>query len=208
MPTVRYDRSLYVTGFRPGSTNPFAATQLSGVFEAAGGWGLHGLGAIVEDGAIVSYQGKWPLGGKAASELLAQIASALTQDGLTVRSVSSDAGFVANTPYIPFVQQLTFNVKLQVQVANGMGYGDPNDVVSIIRHEVYAATGQFPLSDSVVSVQHPASAGGGLEQTGQPGVEDASQTAPQDWGAWLQQNAWLIAATAIGVFVVPKMLGR
>jgi hypothetical protein len=59
MSYVRYNENLYRTGFRPyGQTDPFAASQLSGIrtpfdpaklhgapFTRGGGWALHGLGA-------------------------------------------------------------------------------------------------------------------------------------------------------------------
>ena len=216
MPSVAYDQSLYRTGFRPSNTNPFAATQLSGIFSPqhlhgfftpTGGSALHGLGAMVPNQAVVNYQGTWPLGGKAASALLAQVSGALAQDGLVVRGMSSDAGFLANSPNVPFVQQLTFNVRLQIQVTNGMGYGDPNDIISIIRHEVYVATGQFPITDSIPTVQVPAGDGGvpsAPTATGQPD----SSAAPVDLGQWLSSNALLIGAGIVAAMVLPKVLGR
>lgn len=222
MPSVAYDRSLYRTGFRPGFTDAFAATRLSGIFSPQrlhgmdgsvftreGGWSLHGLGAIVPDQAVVNYQGVWPLGGKAAADLLSQVAGALGQDGLTVRNMSSDAGFLANSPNVPFVQQLTFKVQLQIQVTNGQGYGDPNDIISVIRHEVYAATGQFPISDSIPSFQVPPTQNqaGGTVPTGQPDA-NTQPGMTTDWGTWLQNNAVLIGAGIVAVMVLPKVLGR
>ena len=229
---VRYDQSLYRTGFRPTGTNPFAATQMHGIFSPQhlhglgqgghvftreGGWALHGLGeigAIVPNGALVNYQGAWPLGDFSASDLLAKVTAALVQDGLAVRGVSSDAGFLAENPDVPtFVHVSTINVKLQLQVANGQGYGDPNDIVSIIRHEVFAATGQFPLSDSIPSFQVPGAA---PSQTDQPNAVPYSaidnqasfSNQPLDLGSWLQNNFVWIAAAAVGFVVLPKVLGR
>jgi hypothetical protein len=83
MSYVRYNESLYRTGFRPyGLTNPRGATQLGAIprvdhgwggfgpwqlhgypFSESGGWALHGLaGGAIPNGTIFTYQGTWSAG--------------------------------------------------------------------------------------------------------------------------------------------------
>ncbi len=229
MAYVPYDESIYRTGHRMfGLTDPFAASHgLSGInhsFNAFGPWMLHGnqpfterggyhlsgLGAAgVPDGSIVVYQGKWaPTGMMGAQDVVSAVAAALSQDGsLTVRNVSSDASWTQNTPPFP-ISVAPFNVTLQLQVTNGMGFGSVNDIISIVRHYVYQVTGAFPTADSIPSLQPPASAGGGAPiATGQPQIPGApNPSGTTDFGTWLENNALLIGLGIGALVILPKIL--
>jgi hypothetical protein len=229
-----YDRSLYRTGFRPyrrtntaaaasgmGST-PFAPEHLHGYpFTPRGGSHLHGLGSIVPDQSIVIYQGRWQTTYHTWSpmDVVRAVESALPGDGLTVRNEAVSAGTAAKMG----LANIPFSVTLTIQVSNGMGYGDPNDILSIINHEVYAATGYMPLAGSITSVQVP---GGSIAPTGQPEISSAPDPncaagmpygvdgsacpgppgSPQDLTTWLEGNVWWLALLAAGVFVLPRVL--
>jgi hypothetical protein len=223
---VNYNQSLYRTGFRPyGHTDPFAASQLNGLgqyhpFTESGGWPLHGfgqvhpfgpwtlhgmgmLGDIVPDGAIVVYTGTWvPHGMQGATEIIGRVSNILAGEGLSVRSVSS-------SPYA-FLKDNTVNVKLTIQVANGMGYSAPSDVASIVDNAAWQVTGSMPLASSISSVQVP---GGPPAPTGQPEIPNTGSGSgeqppppPTDFTTWLEQNAlWL--GLGIGALVLlPKLL--
>jgi hypothetical protein len=93
---------------------------------------------------------------------------------------------------------------LQVQVNNGMGFSDPNDVISIIRHEVFVATGSFPTADSIPTVQTPGAAG--PVATGQPMPAGAAPAI--NFTAWIEQNAAMIGIGAAALVLLPMLLGR
>ena len=219
MSYVNYNQSLYRTGFRPyGHTDPWAASQLNGMREREGElagmgqvhpfgpWTLHGMGMLgdmVPDGAIAVYTGTWqPHGTQGATEIIGQVSSILAGEGLSVRSVSS-------SPY-RFLLNNTVNVKLTIQVANGMGFGAPSDIASIVDNAAWQVTGSMPLASSISSVQVP---GGPPTPTGQPEIPDTGSGSgqqpsapPTDFTTWLEQNAlWL--GLGIGALVLlPKLL--
>jgi hypothetical protein len=240
---VPYNESLYRVGFRPYNTNPRAAATLGGMdgpinrawgsfgpwvlhgmgdigqtipFTARGGQALHGLGALgamVPDGSIVIYQGKWaPTSTVGAQDVVAAVTAQLQADGaLAVRNVAQDSSWAQNTPPFP-LNVGTFNVTLTLQVKNGMGFGDPNDIISIVRHYVYQVTGQFPVADSIPSVQPPAAPDGTPSApiaTGQPGLPGApSPTGSTDWATWFQNNLGLVAGLGFALLVVPPLIKR
>jgi len=225
MGRVQYDHSLYRTGYRPyGMTNPQqAASGLSGVsmhhgvfgpwrlagmgqnqpFTRAGGFALHGLGFlgdIVPDGSIVTYTATWvPHGTQGASDIIGQVGSIIANEGLSVRTVSS-------SPY-RFLVNNTVNVKLVIQVQNGMGYGQPSDVASIVDNAAWQVTGSMPLASSISSVQVP---GGAPAPTGQPEVPNtgagSGQQPPPDLTTWIEQNALWIALGVGALVLLPKVL--
>jgi len=208
---VVYDRSLYRTGFRPyGSTNtktaasgmggtPFDPEFLHGThhqhgypFSERGGWRLGGLGAGVPDQAVATYQAIWPqdTNFSFASTVIDSVSTALNaNDGISVLSSTNQ-----NSPVGAF-QGKAYSVVLQVQVRNGLGFGAERDLASVIDHEFYAATGKMPLSSAVTSVGTGASGPGG----GPPGQAE-------DWGQWLQDNAWLIGAGILAAVLLPRVL--
>jgi hypothetical protein len=224
MGRVQYDHSLYRTGYRPyGKTNPQqAASGLSGVsmhhgvfgpwrlagmgqnqpFTRAGGFALHGLGAIVPDQSIVTYTGTWtPTYFMGANDIITAVTSALAKDGLQVKNVSTTAGFLDTTVVGMTIQPTPFNVTLQIQVANGQGYGQPSDIASIVDHEVYVATGSMPAASSIPVVQPP---GGAPTATGQPGAVPPGGAV--DLTTWFEQNIGWLALAVGAALIVPKLL--
>ena len=226
MGRVAYDHSLYRTGYRPyGHTNPQAAAAgLAGVsmehgvfgpwrlhgmgqsppFTTRGGFGLHGLGALgdmVPDGSIAVYTGTWvPHGTQGATEVLGLVSSILAGEGLSVRSVSS-------SPY-RFLINNSVNVKLTIQVSNGMGYNQPSDIAGIVDNAAWQITGTMPLASSISSVQAP---GGSPTPTGQPevpntGTGSAGQQPPPDLTTWLEQNALWLGLGVGALVLLPKLL--
>jgi hypothetical protein len=233
MGRVAYDHSLYRTGYRPyGHTNPQAAAaglagismergvfgpwRLAGLgqsppFTQKGGFKLHGLagitgsflgalGDIVPDQSVVTYTGTWqPSGTQGATDIISQASSILAGEGLAVRSVSS-------SPY-RFLLNNTVNVKLTIQVANGMGFGQPSDIAQVVDNAAWQITGHMPLASSISSVQAP---GGSPTPTGQPEIPDtgtgSGQQPPPDLTTWLEQNALWIALGIGALVVVPKLL--
>jgi len=225
MGRVAYDHSLYRTGYRPyAQTNPQAAAaglagvsmehgvfgpwRLSGMgqsppFTRRGGYKLHGLGALgdmVPDGSIVVYTGTWvPHGTQGATEVLGLVTSILAGEGLSVRSVSS-------SPY-RFLINNSVNVKLTIQVANGMGYNQPSDIASIVDNAAWQITGSMPLASSISSVQAP---GGPPAPTGQPEVPNtgsgSGQQPPPDFTTWLEQNALWLGLGVGALVLLPKLL--
>jgi hypothetical protein len=220
MGRVAYGRTLIRTGYRPyGMTNPQAAAAgLSGTpfepsrlhgypFSRRGGSALHGLGAMVPDQSIVTYTGKWtPTYFMGANDIITAVSAALAKDGLSVKNVSTDAGFLDSTVLDMTIQPTPFNVTLQLQVANGQGYGNPADIASIVDHEVYVATGTMPAASSIPIVQAP---GGSPTPTGQPAgpVPGTSLPGtPVDLTTWFEQNIGWLALGAGALLLLPKIL--
>lgn len=120
---------------------------------------------MVPSGSIVTYVGQWSTTfSQSASDVIQAVVTGLNGAGLPVKQQSNTATFLQSGLEEPF------SVTLQMQV-DGLGYNSPDDVISIVRHQVYLATGKFPFSDSLPYVQAP---GATVKATGQPG-----QTAPQ-----------------------------
>lgn len=199
-----------VAMYRPNSYG-FSALGQGKPFTPAGGYMLHGLGAIVPDQSVVNYSGTWSgTWDMTPQDVIDAVTTALPADGLMVRSVSSSAGMVANTKVFDLAGgNQTFQVSMQLQVNNGQGYGDPNDIISIINHEVYVATGAMPVGGSIPTVQAPGTAA--PVATGQPAVPGAPALpgVPTDWASWLEQNAlWIglgLAAVVLGPALVSKL---
>jgi hypothetical protein len=210
---VVYDRSLYRTGFRPylqtntkaaasgmGGT-PFDPEFLHGVvhqhgypFSARGGWRLGGMGdAGVPDQSVAVYQGVWPSSSSFPSTVLQEVSDWLQQNGISVLSSNAGSSITSNVMAKPY------SVSLQVQVRNGMGFGATADLASVIDHAFYLAAGEMPLSSAISSVGTGASGPGGG-----PGAIPPGQ--PEDWGQWLQDNAWLIGAGILAAVVLPRVL--
>lgn len=125
---------------------------------------------MIADQALVTYQGIWsPTQLVGAVDLISSVNTALTKDGLAVRDYSSDAGFTQNT--WPFTLNLSpFHVTLKMQVRNGLGFSSPDDITSIVRHEVFMITGSFPDADTIPEIQNP----GGIAQSTGQGDQDTS----------------------------------
>jgi hypothetical protein len=204
---VNYNQSLYRTGFRPyGQTNPQAAAQLSGYpFTRSGGWALSGLGQIVPDQAIITYRGQWTTTALMNSnDVISAVSGALQQNNLPVVNISSDADILTRS----VGGGRTFNVTLKIRVSNGMGFGQPADVASIVDHEVYVATGKMPLASNAVLSAVPSASGGASLPVGAGDVGDIGPGSPEDWTSWLQGNFTWIALTLLGVAIVPTLIRR
>lgn len=144
-------------------------------------------GPQVPAGTILTYKGVWPVTLLLLSgDIINKVAQRLAADGLPVRTQTNDQSIIGALGSQPF------GVTLQIESLGS--YARLQDVISIIRHEVYEVTGQFPQSDSMVSVQLP-----GSQQTlytNQPG------TAPggTDWNSWVQDNAGILGVGAAAIF--------
>lgn len=127
---------------------------------------------VVRSGAIVKYVGQWPQSLICAvigfcdspSQILAKVTSGLTNAGLPVLS--------ATLPGIATSFGTSFAVNLTLKNNRGLDFGSEQDLVSIVRHEVYVATGAFPLSDSIPMIQNPNFSAPIV--TGQPGTVESS----------------------------------
>jgi len=108
---------------------------------------------LVPSGSTVTYVGTWRTGSfQSADGVVSQVGSKLLAAGLSVRSQHSDAGFFANLP--GFIK-VSFNVTLQLEVDNGLGYGAVDDIISIVRSNVQQVTGFPPQSDSITEILQP-----------------------------------------------------
>ncbi len=182
-----------------------------------GGRGLGMMGAMVPDQSVVTYQGTWQnnFSGNSATQtspqvILQAVMQALGQDGFAVRNSQISTSGVAS--YVGLED--TFQVTMQLQVNNGQGFADPNDIISVIRHEVYVASGYFPQADSIPTMQTPdPTQPGGLAApvgTGQPTVAGAPPPPGSSTSitAWLEQNAaWVglgLAALVLGPVLMEK----
>jgi hypothetical protein len=141
---------------------------------------------------------------------LLAVAQALGADGFAVRNSQLSTSGIAS--YVGLED--TFQVTLQLQVNNGQGFADPNDIISVIRHEVYVASGYFPLADAIPTMQTPdPTQPGGLAAavgTGQPTIAGAPPPPGTSTSitAWLEQNAmWVglgLAALVLGPALMEK----
>jgi len=176
-------------------------------FTPAGGWSLHGLGATVPDGALVTYKGKWT-STMNAQELLSAVAAALHQDGLSITDSASDAGFLQKTTEFGHPLSVSqFGVTLKIQITNGMGFGDPADIIAIIRHEVYAASGQFPIADAIIAISGGSASGGGSSPY-DPTLPPPADPSTLDLPTWMQNNFGWLALAAVGLAIGPSLLKR
>lgn len=149
----------------------------------------------VPDGALLTYTGTWPPGTYAGfADYTGNVFADLANAGLPIKGVSG--GFSA----INSVLGNTFTIQLTLQVQNGLGFGDVNDVISIVRGFVYQEAGAFPLADSVPYVQTP---GGAQTATGQPGQTTPKNTAhacgDPSWGFLDDPGQWVSCLTTKGL---------
>lgn len=107
------------------------------------------------NGAILDYQGTWQSTFfTAPTQVLSAVISSLSRAGLAVRNQFGGAqvnscAIIATTIGL---SGTPFGVHLQLQVQNGVGFGDITDVESIIDSAVMDASGTLPSSDSITSV--------------------------------------------------------
>lgn len=116
---------------------------------------------MIPDGANVTYTGQWATDGLNTSQsVISDVSVCLQKAGLPVRSFTTDASY--STDFLGG----QYSVTLHLQVENGMGFGKPDDIISLVRHCFYLSTGFFPSSDSLPYAQQAV--GGNELPTGQP----------------------------------------
>jgi hypothetical protein len=143
MAYVTNRRGIIRTGFRPTCSDPYEATLLGAASKNKSS-ALAGLGNIIPDQSIVTYRGKWAPGIlRSAEASIGAVLSALAKDGFAVRDVSSNAT----------ADGQPFDVTLQLQVTNGIGFSDPSAIIAIVQAEVFQATGATTLADSIPNVR-------------------------------------------------------
>jgi hypothetical protein len=197
----------------------FGPWRLSGMgqsppFTRRGGYHLHGFGdAGIPDGSLVTYHGTWTsvfnTGGGISQPGYAQaiadgVVAALNADGqLKVLSYPRDLSSGPSGTWAALLgSNAPFDITLQLQVMNGMGFGSVNDLIAIIRHYVYTVSGQFPVHDAIVSVRAPSAPGSpDYQSTGLPGLSSGT-----DWSTWLQDNAAWLALGIGAALLLPKIL--
>jgi len=168
---------------------------------------------MILDQTVLTYQGTWTnTFTQSAQDVVDAVSAKLTGAGLAIRSTSVNQPFSASA--IVGVSQ-PFNVTLTIQVQNGVGFGSPDDVISIIRSNVYQVTGSFPQADTI---PYQAAPGGSQVSTGQPGLPkppcdkskcgfaDIFSSDPSnccglaDWLAGLTSTtAWVLGIAVIGI---------
>lgn len=169
----------------------------------------------VPDRASVTYRGHWPndFGYVSAASYVADISSKLTARGLITRS-SNWVGTVLGG--IPFGGM---DVELILQLQNGLGFGDENDIISLVRHEVYNATGEYPTSDTILAITIP---GAPPTETDQPrpkkkdgetfcsGPKD--QTGNWSFTCWTRslttEGMWMIGLLAVGALAAVLLISQ
>lgn len=110
---------------------------------------------MISNGTIITYSGTWPHGlFSSADEVVRRVSANLVGDGLPFRTTPQVDASITTT------LGGDFGVSVQIEIQNGLGFDTIDDIISIIRHEVYAITGKFPTSDSIPKV--------GNQSTGQP----------------------------------------
>lgn len=166
--------------------------------------GLGGLGDMVPDQSVITYQGTWQNDVITSPQnILLAVTQALTQDGFAVRNSQIATSGVAS--YLGLEE--SYQVTLQLQVTNGQGFADPNDIISVIRHEVYVASGYFPLADSIPTVQVPGASS--PTATGQPNVAGAPPPpGMQSITDFLEQNAMWIGLGLAAMVLLPAVMHR
>ena len=156
--------------------------------------------AGVPDGSILTYQGAWhgdsPFGTQNPQKVLSEVSAALPAVGLQVRGSNLNVG--AHSAFFGG----PFDVTLSLQVANGQGgFGTLDDVISVINHAVYVATGSMPTGGSIPAIQRP---GQPTTATGQP--TGANPGAPTNLSQWFLQNSTTVMLVAGVIFLGPPLL--
>lgn len=167
----------------------------------------------VANGAIVQYEGKWSATPKiGAVELMRLVSAALGKDALAVKDSSNDADFLQSTT-IPFIgASLTpFKVTLKLQVSNGLGYSSEDDIINVVRHEVFTITESYPVADSITSVQNPNQV---AVPTGQPNIDGTGNGGDDNVSWWdgithlFSDTKILFAGLGIGLVVAVLLIAH
>lgn len=169
---------------------------------------------MVSAGSIVTYIGHWPhtklLGFGSADTAVADVGNEL---------LASYQLYIQGNPQISggLISSVTgsgFDVRLQLEVDNGLGYGSIQDIIGIIRSVVKKILGDYPTGDSIPYVQVP---GGKSTSTGQPGDNNAAQKGCQsgtskdlqgnfDLTCWFK-NLTTTGFASVGVLALLAVLG-
>jgi len=207
MAYVTNRRGIIRTGFRPRYTDPFAASRLEdGPPRKAA---LSGLGDIIPNQSVVTWVGQ--ISGtamKSVQDVVSAASAALQSDGLSVIGTSG-------LPLAIFDIDLQWTsaptVTLTLLVNNGMGFSAPQDIATVVNHEIYVASGFMP-SGAITVVQAPGgsatqtAAGAGMPCPSGQSLNASGQCVPgMDWGAWIQQNAVWLGLGVVGLVLLPDL---
>lgn len=154
------------------------------------------MGTPAPDGAIVTYVGTWPPGNAFGfSDYTGKVISDLTANGLLVKSFSSNAQTAT-------LLGTNIQINLQLQVNTGVGgFGDINDLISVIQHYVIQETGSNTISDSVPMVQGVTGATAVTGQPGNPGGTGPAshQCGDPSWGFTDDPAQWFTCLSQKGL---------
>jgi hypothetical protein len=97
------------------------------------------------------------------------------------------------------------DVELVLQVQNGLGFGNENDIITLIRHEVYNATGEYPTADTIPLIQVPGSGPARTDQPNPPASLSEKETfcsgSRNQTGSW-SLTCWLRNLTSEGMWMI------
>jgi hypothetical protein len=154
---------------------------------------------MIPNHSVITYIGTWQTDRwTSPNDTLTNVTAALQADGLSMRDAQVNVPLAV---YLPLTA-IKFNVHLTLQVENGLGFATPDDIIAIVRHEVYQVTGAFPSADSVPTVVAPGQA---PQATGQP-TPTATPDALTSLSEWLK-NLTTKGMWMIGVVLVLAIVG-
>jgi len=145
----------------------------------------------IPDRSVVTYTGHWPNPGlldsllNSADEYIAGVKKILTGRGLIVLRSRTKSSLLGGIPFAGI------DVELQIEVRNGFGFTDPDQIVKLIDDAVEQFGGERPTSGSIVIVQKP---GARPVETGQPRTEIGGEGG----GAGFLEGLTTKAALAVG----------
>ena len=117
---------------------------------------------MVQNGDSVTYFGNWITGGngvfQVANDLLVKVTADLNNAGLAVRDSHVNQGLSQ------FLFTGNFSVQLELQVENGLGFAQPDDIRSVVDGAVVSEGGSVQSS----SIPYQQTVGGTPAPTGQP----------------------------------------
>lgn len=151
----------------------------------------------VPDMSIVYYEGTWPQ--RAFSlppSILKHVVNSLNSMGLAVRASEITSGVFGEAIGSPF------NVRLTLEVENGLGFSTTDDVISLVRGAVYAEVGEFPTADNVPRFKPPR---GGVVTGGAPSEaprEGCISGTSQDLNGDFSLSCWFSNLTGKGLSTI------
>ena len=169
---------------------------------------------VIQNGAIVTYTAEWPYGTYAGFvDYAPTVYNDLNAAGLTVQGVQGGFSLLNSLLGSPF------KITLTLQVSNGLGFGNENDLMSIISHYVQQESGNAPLSQSVPYVKNPSdtstqatgqAATPGTVSTGTPGATHVC--GDPSWGFFDDPGQYISCLTSkglssLGLIAIGLMVG-